>query len=107
MNAHVLPKTIIKRHWNYRVIESQDQSGERCQTIHEVHYEDDNPVSYSKNPAVVMSCTEDGNWNLKDSLLATIGKMVAATAKPTLFALDFVPNGTRLVGGDYDPGIEE
>lgn len=49
----------MKRHWNYRVIEFPSPDGDAWLAIHEVHYVDGLPASYSEGPATV-------GWNQRE-----------------------------------------
>ena len=40
--------------WNYRVIRTEDEGGP-CYAIHEVHYEDGRPTTWTENPVPVSS----------------------------------------------------
>lgn len=48
------------RSWNYRAIEFVMEDGAVWRSIHEVHYIDEAPMSYSDLPAAVMWEQNDG-----------------------------------------------
>jgi hypothetical protein len=77
-------------HWNYRVIEiEQDVSGEKVvqHGIHEVYYDDSGkPNGYTPDPVAVVSFGEDGE---PPDLPAMFARMKTALDKPTLKASDF------------------
>lgn len=70
--------------WNYRVIEFVDpDSSEVWRQIHEVHYENGKPVTYSENPAPVYGNTDD-------DLHAVLERMRDAIGKAHLVEADFL-----------------
>ena len=74
--------------WNYRVIEFVDPSGDEVwQAIHEVHYDEaGTPVSYSDNPAPVISSDDGGK---EADLGWVLDKMREALDKPAMKETDF------------------
>jgi hypothetical protein len=63
--------------WNYRVLVSEEH-GEPYFSMHEVHYTNDIPHSYTKESISVSSETIEGiNWHLE--------KMQEALSKPILY----------------------
>lgn len=73
---------IPSKHWNYRIIHHLSPE-EEYWAIHEVYYEKDKPVSYSENPAVVLSAENPGD------LVWTLNQMLEALQKPVLEKSDF------------------
>lgn len=73
-------------HWDYRVMQFSD-GGLLWRAIHEVYYDDDDkPISYTDEPAVVMWDAND------DNVLAPmleLQRMTQAIGKPTLTPADF------------------
>jgi hypothetical protein len=59
-------------------------TGETHYAIHEVHYENDKPVGYTENPAVVL-WEEEGT----SAPLLILGKMMACLDKEILTEQDF------------------
>ncbi len=77
----------IARWWNYRVIEFVDpKNNEPWRSIHEVHYQDGRPASYSGSPAHVTWDVSEGN-SAAETMLE---KMREALAKPVLVEIDFM-----------------
>ena len=74
-----------KNYWNYRVIEYVDPNGEVWRAIHEVHYENDKPVSYTEEPAGVGASGED----MEKQMLQSLAQMREALVKPILVEKDF------------------
>lgn len=75
----------MKSHWNYRVIEFASPDGDPWRAIHEVHYTDGQPTSYSESPAAI-------GWTLSDGDGAPgriIDRIREALLKPVLQAHDF------------------
>ncbi len=70
--------------WNHRVLAHKYESGEIEFNIHEVHYEGDVPVAYTKKPIPVLG------ESLK-SLRWTLNKMKECLKKPVLWAGDEFP----------------
>ena len=71
----------MKAHWNHRVIK-QELGGEDYYGIHEVHYEDDKPVSYAGRANTI-------TWHDEDELDWMMEKFKLALEKPTLTLEDF------------------
>lgn len=63
--------------WNYRIM-AHEHKGEITLIIHEVHYKDKKPDSYSENAAPVMGDT-------KVELAGTISMMTECFKKPILW----------------------
>ena len=66
--------------WNYRVIQTDDASGEPYHAIHEVYYDNDGTlISYSAEPTPVVAFDGDGvkglSWAL-DRMREALGKSV-------------------------------
>ncbi|MBI3230976.1 MAG: hypothetical protein HYZ45_12615 [Burkholderiales bacterium] len=61
--------------WNYRVIEFVcPENNEPWRQIHEVHYEDGKPVSYSENAAPVYGNTDDELYDVLELMREAIEK---------------------------------
>lgn len=72
-------------YWNYRVIAYTDQLGETSHAIHEVHYEGDNPVMVTTEPA-------DVSWNPEcDNPRVIFANMMKALDKDVLLMSIFEP----------------
>lgn len=65
------------RHWNYRLIRTA-YDGEETLTMHEVHYEDGEPVSMNITPAIVYGET-------KEDVIWVLERMREACEKPPLY----------------------
>ena len=84
-----------KRHWNYRIVSRQERCGENLTVqygIHEVHYENDVPVSYVPHPEPVV--THDDSYiqtyqHTVDDLRTILNNMLSALEKPLLTEKDF------------------
>lgn len=73
----------MRRSWDYRVLEFREPYDDSLyRQIHEVHYEDLRPVSYTENPAVVM-------WDVGDDPKKILEKMSTALDKDVLIEKDF------------------
>jgi hypothetical protein len=74
-------------HWNYRVIEFADpKTGEAWRAIHEVHYENGEPVAYSEpHASVVWDAADDGAARP----LQILAQMAGALERPMLVESDF------------------
>jgi len=70
-------------YWNYRVM-AHESAGEIFFQIHEVHYQDDKPVSYTGNGAVVR---REEVKTLAEGLV----KMINCYMKPALWYGDRFP----------------
>ena len=70
--------------WNYRVMEFSEGE-ERWQAIHEVHYREGVPASYSEQPASVQWDAEDRN----DTGHGNLDRMRDSLNKPVLRPEDF------------------
>jgi len=73
-------------HWNYRVMQFTE-GPETWRAIHEVYYDDDDkPISYTADPAVVM-------WDVSEDPVSTptneLLHMAEAIDKPILTPADF------------------
>jgi hypothetical protein len=71
------------RTWNYRVIETV-HDGDVSRAIHEVHYDNGVPISYTENPAGVAWETDD------DEPRRMLDRMREALDKPVLREADFI-----------------
>jgi hypothetical protein len=74
------------RFWNYRVIEFTNERGQTWRAVHEVHYVEGTPRSYSENPAALVWDPEEGD----DSPIWMLDKIREAFSKPVLNERDFV-----------------
>ena len=74
--------------WNYRVIEFPDV--EPYRQIHEVHYEDGKPSTYTYRPAGV-------SWYISEDPGDILEMMKLALDKPVLTPEDFRPNKRETV----------
>ena len=86
---------MTKKHWNYRVLRTDDVLGQDTETtyaIHEVYYGDDGePEMWSTEPIPSMGSSLQ---ELKDDLLA----MAAASSKPVLVITETEPPHAARVG---------
>jgi hypothetical protein len=73
---------MTRHHWNHRVIRHIEPDGEEYLAVHEVHYDDDVPVSVTVNPVGPGATDLDG-------LRRTLERMTAALDKPVLDYSDF------------------
>lgn len=80
-----------KKTWNYRVIEFVGLEGTPWRAIHEVHYENANPVSYSEEPAAIIWTSNDGN----KAPTIMLKNMKEALDKPVLVETDFKNSATN------------
>jgi hypothetical protein len=71
--------------WNYRVIEFVTGDEGPWRSIHEVHYNNGVPTSYSETPAAVTWCTNEG----EATPLVILERMREAVAKSVLTEKDF------------------
>ena len=67
--------TLKKKHWNYRIM-CQEYQGEMHYAIHEVHYENETPKSYTENPAALISDDIEGFSELLGFLQVALGKPI-------------------------------
>lgn len=80
------PERDVRRHWNYRIIEFVDPAtNEPWRAIHEVHYSDGRPTSYSEAAATIVWDVTDGDG----SAACQMEMMRAAFNKPVLVERDF------------------
>ena len=71
--------------WNYRIL-AHEYRGETTLQVHEVHYLDDEPRSYSPSPAAIM-----GDTIQELRKVATLILLDLAKEKPILYAGDKFP----------------
>lgn len=86
-----------RRHWNYRVIEFVELNGEPWRAIHEVHYEDDRPVMYTEEPAIVMWDKSEGD----SSPRSILKRMIECLSKPALKESDFRIGSDKGIRREY------
>ena len=46
-------KNVIRKHWNHRVLAHEQPDGSIYLQVHEVHYEDEKPCSYTESPITI------------------------------------------------------
>jgi hypothetical protein len=80
---------IKTKYWNYRVIESEDKSGDKMYQIYEVYYDKkDKPHSWS-----AVSITPIGSSRME--LFGDLQKMTEATLKPVMQEMSSVDGSTQ------------
>ncbi|MBN3856145.1 replication initiation protein [Paraburkholderia sp. Ac-20340] len=79
------PTELPASSWNYRVMEFHPPDEERYRAIHEVHYRNGVPTSYSEDPATIGWSVNEGD----QAALTALQRMSEALSKPVLFEEDF------------------
>lgn len=86
-----MAKKALKSHWDYRIL-AHDHNGHIGLQMHEVHYKEDKPNSYSVDAAYIY-----GDTLIEIGLM--IARMMGAGVKPILWAGERFPQ-------EYSPSNE-